>query len=633
MVAVVDSNEILLNGVYYKTIGPPRRALVSIHAPRFTIGDTQRGADPRASILTQNDFRGGIGWNRGLDSGSIDRSWFSDCQIRFKGHVVLGRLPVATTMTEVTSGDGVAGAVNTITVFNNLTYVVFNTTIRYYNDAADNWSSEGGTLDGAPTDSIVFRDSNGTYLLWALDDQGYGYITEASSTLVPKADSTAANKVKFFTIFHGQLWGIDDVNGGTLKNWATGPTNAATEKAKLPLPDGYVQGLMVYRDASGNPAIYAATKVGLFAYDDTNNRWEMTELQLPFHSDAGNGALVWRDAIYFPAGNAIYKYQTGANNAVLSLVGFDKDHGLPSKYSGVIQQLQGTHNDILAITDAAADEEPEYTTFVTGRQESGWGGGSPVTSGAGQSTLLGYNDLSWEVKWTAGDSQGTGAIAVGTAYSDYRVWWGVGDNIYYMKLATDIINPAQVTSFEYASSGSLETPWFDGGDITGDKLALLFRVVTSDCTSNQTVQVQYATDFTESYTTMGTITSNGTTTYAFGSSAGTAFNSIKFKFTLSTSSSTASPDINLMELRWREKLPIKYGWTVNINAQETYKGKTPKQLFDAVNTAIESNTLISFTYRNNDSARTYYVDAVAATGIDFTGLDERNQLQLQLVEQ
>ena len=87
MPSVIGQNEILLNEKRYRIAGPVRKTLVSIAAPRFTIGDTQRGADPRASILTQNDFRGGIGWNRGLDPGSIDRAWWTDCQIRFKGHV------------------------------------------------------------------------------------------------------------------------------------------------------------------------------------------------------------------------------------------------------------------------------------------------------------------------------------------------------------------------------------------------------------------------------------------------------------------------------------------------------------------------------------------------------------------
>ena len=52
MASVVGKNEILLNSERYRISGPVRKTLVSIAAPRFTIGDTQRGADPRASILT-----------------------------------------------------------------------------------------------------------------------------------------------------------------------------------------------------------------------------------------------------------------------------------------------------------------------------------------------------------------------------------------------------------------------------------------------------------------------------------------------------------------------------------------------------------------------------------------------------
>ena len=202
-----------------------------------------------------------------------------------------------------------------------------------------------------------------------------------------------------------------------------------------------------------------------------------------------------------------------------------------------------------------------------------------------------------------------------------------------MKLATEIINPVEVSSFEYASAGTLETPWFDGEDVTGSKLAITFRAVTSNCTANRTIQVEYATEFSESYTSMGTITSNGTTEYDFASGVGTAFSSIKFKFTFATNSSTSTPDLNLIELRWREKFPAKYGWQVTIDAQSGHKGKSPKQLHDDITTVINSNTLVSFTYRNNDSTRTYYVDAVAASGFEMTGLDERNQVQLQLVEQ
>ena len=110
MASVIGKNEILLNSERYKINGPVRKTLVSIAAPRFTIGDTQRGADPRASILTQNDFRGGIGWNRGLDPGTVDRVWWSDCQTRFKGHLLLPRKSNAATTQAV-------GTIKSITEF------------------------------------------------------------------------------------------------------------------------------------------------------------------------------------------------------------------------------------------------------------------------------------------------------------------------------------------------------------------------------------------------------------------------------------------------------------------------------------------------------------------------------------
>ena len=41
MASVIGKNEILLNSERYSISGPVRKTLVSIAAPRFTIGDTQ----------------------------------------------------------------------------------------------------------------------------------------------------------------------------------------------------------------------------------------------------------------------------------------------------------------------------------------------------------------------------------------------------------------------------------------------------------------------------------------------------------------------------------------------------------------------------------------------------------------
>ena len=626
MASVIGKNEILLNSERYKINGPVRKTLVSIAAPRFTIGDTQRGADPRASILTQNDFRGGIGWNRGLDPGTVDRVWWSDCQTRFKGHLLLPRKSNAATTQAV-------GTIKSITEFtvsaSTDVYVVHSDNKVYkYLNASDSWSSSLDTLTNPTKETIVFRDTTANYMIFARGSSGYTYTTDASTFTDMDVSGHASRNVEYFTIWHGQLWGID--NEGVLKQWASGPTANPTEKGALPLPNGYVTSLFVYRDAAGTPIIYAGTKVGLWAFDETNNRWEETELRLPFHTNSGKGTVVWRDAIYFPAGNAIYKYQTGSNTAVVSLVGFDRDHGIPEAYAGQVVKLIGTHNDLLAFVNA--DIDTSYTVFATGRQASGMGGASTVVSGTGTSAILGFNDVAWEVKWTGADNTGLETAHVGSAYNEYRMWFGVGNALYWTALSPDVINPDEISTFQYASSGTMETPWFDGGDAAGNKTAISLRAVTSTCTTDVNIAISYATNFNESYTSLGTITTNGTTTYDFASGVGVEFASIKFKATLTSDTVLSSPDLNLIELRWREKIPPKYGFSVTIDAAKMFRSKTPKQILDNITTVINTNTLVPFTYKDNDSDRSYYVDLISASGFEFTGHDERGQIQIQLVE-
>ena len=71
---------------------------------------------------------------------------------------------------------------------------------------------------------------------------------------------------------------------------------------------------------------------------------------------------------------------------------------------------------------------------------------------------------------------------------------------------------------------------------------------------------------------------------------------------------------------------------MTIDANKSFRGKTSKELLDNITTVINTNTLVPFTYKDNDSDRSYYVDLISASGFEFTGLDERSQIQLQLVE-
>ena len=133
---------------------------------------------------------------------------------------------------------------------------------------------------------------------------------------------------------------------------------------------------------------------------------------------------------------------------------------------------------------------------------------------------------------------------------------------------------------------------------------------------------------------------SGTYTYTFGSSAGTAFRSIKFKLTLSRSTATTTglekfetPDLVSLTLEYRKKLPAKWGHTIDVDITNEYKGNAPKDLRAALVTAIESTSLVEFTFRDDSGGtRNYYVDVVAAQGMEFTGHDERGSTTIQVVE-
>ena len=132
---------------------------------------------------------------------------------------------------------------------------------------------------------------------------------------------------------------------------------------------------------------------------------------------------------------------------------------------------------------------------------------------------------------------------------------------------------------------------------------------------------------------MGTITSDGLTTYTFGSNLGTTFRSIKFTLTLATNTTSASPDVISLTLEYRKKLNTKFGWAVNLDMDKDYKGRSPKGMRADLLSAIESNTLLEFTFRDDTTTnRNYYVDITSAQGLESTAYDERGSTQLLVTE-
>ena len=642
---VIEPNEVSLNGVYYPITRPVRSTLASIYPAKVVIGDTDKDSDPRSSVIGWSDWRGGIGINRMEGAADVNRAWFSTCQLRYKNHLVLPSLATETTTPSHSLGQGVIGAIET---FKNEVYAFWNggsgatPKLYKYANGSDSWGSQittSGVTD-AVTDSVVWTNASGTsYLVFAHYDSGgsgYTYSTDGSSFTTDTQDA------QFLATWDDRLWGIS--YAGQL--WYS--TDAGTEflDAVLPLPDGSVTSLFVARSSAGMPIIYAMTTEGLFAHDADNARFDATELELPIHPDNGKGSTRWRDSVYIPSGNGIYKYINGNNSAIVTIVGPDKDDGMPSEKRGSIRAMSGSHNELLVGVDAQTGADPISYDAVSRQWQSHFGS-TVMADDTGFSTILGYNELGWEVKWMSGTvGETVDLLHVSTAYNKYRLWWGSGGDVYFMDLPKDIINPSETDNFPYGTSGVHETPWFNAGQSEVDKLALKLKIECSGLSANETVLVQYATDYTESYTTAVTLNSTtmgaaaGTYTYTFGSSVGVTYRSIKFKLTLSRSTATTtglekfnSPDVISTTLTWRKKLEAKWGHTVEVDLNNKYKGNDPKALRSNLISAIESTTLVEFTFRDDSGGtRNYYVDVTSAQGLEFTGHDERGSTMISVVE-
>lgn len=638
---VVDDNEIYLGGTYYPLNRPVQSVLASIYPSKVTIGDTTRDSNLRSSIIAWSDWRGGIGVERMQGPADADRAWHSSCNLRHRHHLVLPALSAATTA-ELSDGTAITGAITFIQDLGTELYAGYGNTPYYYSEGGDHWtqvtsSSSAYSFPATPTDSITVSMAGTDYIVVA-HEGGYSYFSSATTVVNKTTDA------RFLSFWDDRLWGID--KSGQL--WYTLTIGGDTvEDALLPVQEEYVTDLFVARDAAGEQILYAATKVGLFAHDISNTRWVETQFQLPFHQFNGTGSVRWRDSIYNPSGLGIYKYINGSNNAVVTVMGPDRDDGLPATYRGTIKKLVGTHTELIAAVDATTAPGAQASTDIPFQYgaSAGLSGHSAqvIADSSGQSSIVAWNDTGWETKWIAPSSKAGKPVdkmlVSNAGKGDYRLWWGLDGQVYHQLIPFDVTNPSQLvavdgTDYAYESTGFHETPWFDAQQVEVDKLALKLKVEVEDASSDETVAVQYAIDYSTSYTSLGTISSSGTTTYTFGSGVGVSFRSIKFKLTLSRGSDTSkSPDVVSTTLEFRKKLEAKYGHTVEVDLNNTYKGKDAKQLRNALVSSIESNLLQEFTFRDDGGGtRNYYVDVTSATGIEYTGYDERGSSRITLVE-
>jgi hypothetical protein len=620
---VIDENEVFLGGFYYNIARPPQETVTGFPG-KVTIGETTGDSGP-LSTIRWTSARQGIGKKDHKSAMDVERIWYGTSHLRVDGHRTL---PDRVTTTAASGETGVF-TVGAMEELSSTIYAAFGTSLRSY--APDTWT-ERHTLAAAASDAINCRLGGTVYLLFAVGT-GYAYSTNGSSW------TNATTDVEYFECWDDRLWGIDST--GQLR-WTFSPSGTWTDDAQLPLPNDYVQDLFVGRDAGGNHILYASTKVGLFAHDAGNNKFVRTELELPFHDEAGAGVTRFRDATYIPAGLGVYKYALGGGGAVITIVGPDRDQGLPAAKRGKIIKLVKSHNDLIALVDNTAVGAEDFDYFVSSGMASH--GASVLSLAVGQSLILGWDTTGWQVLWESGltEQEITYAL-VSNALSEYRLWWAQNERVHHMDLPVDILNPAEISDREYADSSRDEFPWFDGGQSDVVKTAARLSVEVEITSSTETVTPYFAINGSTSWTALSAISSDGTSVYTFPNTAagtatgaeGTEFREIRFRTDLANGTDNQkSPDVRSMTLEFRKKLtPTRRRFTVQLDLNQPAHGQSPKQQRANLNTAIENPLFQQFTFRDDDgNTRNYYVDILNPVSIQQTGHDERGITQVVLVE-
>ena len=223
--------------------------------------------------------------------------------------------------------------------------------------------------------------------------------------------------------------------------------------------------------------------------------------------------------------------------------------------------------------------------------------------------------------------------------SDLRLWWASNQRVFYMTIPRDIVNPSFVSTQQYDATGSLETSWLDFGDDSAIKLALEIQLETTNPTSDETVQVEYAINYVEAYTSITTATATGLARVALpstGDPVGVAFRAIKFRVSMNRgATNTNTPALVKLILAYRRRNRLQEGWQFTVDLTKPYNDRTPAQQRSNLLTAVVSATLVEWTYRNNSLAgnpENYFVEILNKSEIEEAGNDQRGEAHVIVIE-
>lgn len=387
--------------------------------------------------------------------------------------------------------------------------------------------------------------------------------------------------------FENHLCTLSSQNTGFAYSAVNDITTNWTEKPNFPnLPSNFT-GMFVGKDANDDPALYFLTPTGMYYLDVfTNFVFGPTELQWEYDSTSGKKGIYWKGAHYIAAGKSIYQLQGG----IVTPIGPDMDDGLPETLQGAVTDMMGVGFWlVIAVDGGSLNKSSILKRYISGNH---W---HTVYVGSVNTPI---RTLMWDS---------------GTLY------FGEGTNVKSLPMSNTTDNVAKLSTYTYSASGDLIHPYFHSEFEAMPKVAHKLRAVTQDCNSNEKITISYRTDENTSWTSLGSFTSSprpaALSFPSSGDAVGVSFERIQFKDSYARGDTTTnSPKLESLVLEYRVVPPVLWGWDFRAQAMTT--GDTRGQdIINALKTAMETGTLLSFYPDGDKDSTEYFVEVAQMPGL------------------
>lgn len=447
---------------------------ISTYPPRQLMGDWTRSDHEVVSSYTQSDFTGG-GQIWDADEGSdLNRFWFGSLGTRHPGQMTL---PLKSYYHEDPEDANLAIPLGDYGID---FYAAFGNKLVTATDVSH---TEVAELEHVPVakPSVVFTGtSNDPKLFIAMGPHGY----QSWDGLNLSQLDTDVKPIQFLE-WDEKLYALQ--GNGEVYESLTGHGDWDL-KFRVP-PQAEPRGLVEFYDAQDTPIPYVVCRNGVYAIDMSIGKAYKTKLDPPPHGDAGLAAATWREDLYVSYGIGVHQY---TNNSIVAM-GLDRDDGVPQWMDGRIASMASGYNGMYALVQGVqlptAYLEPSFITDLSWHDFY-------MSPSRSQPVLMMWDGNGWHAVWVPEDAtrQPT-SLVISTQSGRERLWWGVGNRLYWQDVHHMYYNPKQrQPDATYEKSGWIETSIYDYSMKGQEKILHQIEAMASNCSPTERIIIEYKRD-------------------------------------------------------------------------------------------------------------------------------------------